>query len=97
MRTLTPLVGSVGQNTRGAVGQRENGFVDVASDLARVDVERGNDGQVGRSVVTDSPMHQAHCVFRRLVRVVVNSLHKRTRTVAYADDGNPDRGHPHPS
>ena len=49
---------------RGAIGQREDGFVDVASDFARVDVERGDDVEVRRTVVADPPMHQARPRFQ---------------------------------
>ena len=69
MRTVTPLVGSVAVEHGGAIGQREDRFGEVASDLARVDVERGNELDIGRAIIADSPVHQADCVLRRLVRV----------------------------
>ena len=94
MRTLTPLRGRSSQNTVGAVGQCEDGFVDIPSHLAGVDVEGGDDFEIGRAILADAPVHQANGVFRRFVTVVVDSLDQRTRAISDSDDGNPDGAHP---
>jgi hypothetical protein len=67
---------------------------EVLADLLRVDVEGGDELDVGDVVGAEADVHQpGHG--RRLVRVavVVHALHQRGGAVADADDGDLDGSH----
>ena len=75
----------------GVVGFGEDGFGEVEADFARVDVEGGDEVEVGDAVTAEHGVHDAGDLVAVLrVLVVRDALHERRGAVADADDGHVD-------
>ena len=78
----------------GAIGRSENRLAHVEAHLAAVDVESGHDFDVLRLVRPDLSVHQADTgAVAGSAAIEVDSLDKRTRTVADSNDGDSDFVH----
>ncbi|MNW57478.1 hypothetical protein D3C74_352890 [compost metagenome] len=72
-----------------------DGLREVEADLLGVDVESGDELQVGHVVVTELHVHQSgHGAARVSIAVVVHALDQGRCAVSDANDGDADGGHP---
>ena len=78
----------------GVVGLGEDGLGEVGADLVDVDVEGGDDVDVGDGVVAERGVHDAGDIVAGLgVLVEVQPLHERRRAVPHPDDRYVDLAH----
>ncbi len=78
----------------GVVLAGDDGLGEVAADLLRVHVERGDECQVRDVVLAQPHVHQPGDLGRRVgIAVVLNPLDQRGSAVAHADNGDTYRAH----
>ena len=83
-------VGDVGE-LHGVVGIGEDGLGEIEADLARVDVEGGDEVEIGDGIAAEDGVHDAGDLVAVLgVLIVGDALDERGGAVADADDGDVD-------
>ena len=72
-----------------AIGRREYGLAHIEPDFAPVNIKRGHDFDIARTIRADLPVHQsdAGAVGRRAV-IKIYSLDERTGAISHSDDGD---------
>ena len=88
-----PGDGQVVAKHLGAVGIREYCGIDILADLAFVDIKSRYNFNVSGCVSAYFPVHQANCIIRALIAIIVKPLHEGPGTISQPGYRNFDLTH----